>query len=130
MGFVFLMFRFLLGGYFAWHGAQHLNAHGREHLVAYARTRSVPLPLLAVPLSGLLLSLGGVSLAMGVLPAAGVSLLVGVLVSAAFGMHRYWRDSDADERVAERRRFWRNVTLAAAVLALLLVPQPWPLSFR
>jgi len=42
MGVVFLIIRFARGGYFIWHGAQHLNASGREHLLAYARSRSVP----------------------------------------------------------------------------------------
>jgi putative oxidoreductase len=129
MGVVFLLVRFTLGGLFAWHGAQRLNAYGREHLIAYARSRSVPVPLFAVPLSGLMLLLGGVSLVMGVLPAAGVALLVGVLVSSAFVMHPFWRIADAAARAEERSRFRRNVILTAATLALLLVPQPWPLTF-
>lgn len=129
MGVVFLLIRFALGGYFAWDGAKHLNAYDREHLIAYARRRSVPLPLLAVPVSGLILLLGGVSLVMGVFPAGGVALLAGFLVSSAFLMHPFWRAADAAPRAAERFRFWRNVTLAVATLALLFVPQPWPLTF-
>lgn len=129
MGVVFLLIRFTLGGYFAWQGAQHLNAYGREHLIAYARSRSVPLPLAAVPLSGLMLLVGGVSLVMGLFPATGVALLVGFLVPAAFVMHPFWRVADAAARAGERSRFWRNAALAVATLALLVVPQPWPLTF-
>jgi uncharacterized membrane protein YphA (DoxX/SURF4 family) len=129
MGVVFLLVRFALGGYFTWHGAQHLNAYGREHLLAYARSRSVPLPLLAVPLSGLMLLVGGAALITGVFPATGAALLVAFLVSSAFVMHPFWRVADAVARAEERSRFGRNLMLAAATLALLLVPQPWPLTF-
>lgn len=129
MGVVFLLIRFTLGGWFAWHGTQHLSPHGREPLLAYARSRRLPLPLFAVPLSGLMLLVGGVVLIVGVFPAAGIALLAGFLVPAAFVMHPFWRVADAAARAAERSRFWRNVTLAAATLALLFVPQPWPLTF-
>jgi putative oxidoreductase len=129
MGVVFLLIRFTLGGYFAWHGTQHLNVYGRERLIAYARSRSVPLPLLAVPLSGLMLLVGGASLVIGVFPAAGVALLVGFLVPSAFVMHPFWRVPDAAARSEERSRFSRNLTLALATLALVFMPQPWPLTF-
>ena len=114
MGVVFLLIRFILGGYFAWQGAQHLDAYGRQHLVAYARTKNLPMPLVAVPLSGLMLTIGGVSLATGLFPAAGVAMLWSFLIPAAFLMHR--------------RKFLWSVALAIVALMLLLVPQPWPLA--
>ena len=128
MGVVFLIIRFILGGYFAWRGAQHLDAYGRQHLVASARAKNLPMPLFAVPLFGLMLTIGGASLATGLFPAAGVALLWGFLIPAAFVMHRFWRIGDAAARAVERRRFVRNLALAMAALALLLVTQPWPLT--
>ena len=128
MGFVFLILRFIFGGYFAWHGAQHLNAYGREHLIDYATSKGMPLPLLAVPLSGLILTIGGVSMATGLFPAAGVSMLVSFLVPAAFLLHAFWRIDDVVLRAVERRRFVRNVALAIVALALLVIPQSWLLT--
>jgi uncharacterized membrane protein YphA (DoxX/SURF4 family) len=128
MAVVFLIIRFIVGGYFAWRGAQHLDAYGRQHLVAYARTKNVPMPLVAVPLFGLMLTIGGVSLVTGVFPAAGVAALWSFLIPAAFLMHRFWRIGDATARAIERRAFVWNVALAFVALTLLLVPQPWPLT--
>jgi putative oxidoreductase len=128
MGVVFLITRFILGGYFAWRGAQHLDAYGRHQLVAYARTKNLPMPLAAVPLFGLVLTIGGVSLVTGLFPAAGVAMLWGFLIPAAFLMHRFWRIDDATARAIDRRAFVWNVALAIVALALLLVPQPWPMT--
>ena len=128
MGVVFLIIRFIVGGYFAWQGTRHLDAYGRQHLVADARTKNLPLPSVAVPLFGLLLTIGGISIVTGLFPAAGVAMLWSFLVAAAFLMHRFRRIGDATARAIERREFVRNVALAFVALTLLLVPQPWPLT--
>lgn len=128
MGVVFLIIRFIVGGYFAWQGARYLDAYGRQHLVAYARTKSLPMPLVAVPLFGLMLTIGGVSLVTGLFPAAGVAILWSFLIPAAFLMHRFWRIADATARAIERRKFVWTVALAIVALMLLLVPQPWPVT--
>lgn len=128
VGVVFLIIRFILGGYFAWHGARHLDAYGRQHLVAYARTKRLPMPLAAVPAFGLVLIVGGMSLVTGLFPAAGVAMIWSFLIPSAFLMHRFWRLDDAAPRATERRHFTRNVMLALVVLAFLLVPQPWPFT--
>jgi uncharacterized membrane protein YphA (DoxX/SURF4 family) len=114
MGVVFLIIRFIVGGYFAWQGARHLDAYSRRHLVVYARSKDRPMPSVAVPLFGLMLTIGGVSLITGLFAAAGVALLWSFLIPAAFLM--------------DRRRFVWNVALASAALTLLLVQQPWPLT--
>ena len=129
MGVVFLIIRFILGGYFAWLGVQHLDAYSREQLVANARAKNLPMPLAAVPLFGLMLTIGGVSLVTGLFPAAGVAMLWSFLIPATFVMHRFWRIGDAQARGRERRQFVRKLTLAVVVLTFLLVPQPWPLAF-
>lgn len=128
MGVVFLAIRVLFGGYFAWHGARHLDAYGRATLIACARARRLPLPFLGVPLSGLLLTLGSASLLTGLFPAAGVIALVSFLVPAAFLVHAFWRIADPAERALERKRFARNVALSIAAIACLFIPRPWPLT--
>lgn len=128
MGVVFLIGRFIVGGYFAWQGAQHLDPYGREHVVANARAKNLSLPLMAVPLFGLMLTIGGASLVTGLFPAAGVAILWSVLIPTSFALHRFWRIEDATARAVERRKFVRNVTLAMVALAFLLVPHPWPMA--
>ena len=128
MGIVFLIIRFIVGGYFAWQGAQYLDVYGRDHRVAEARAKNLPLPLVAVPLFGLMLTIGGVSLFTGVFPAAGVAVLCSVLIPTSFVMHRFWRIDDATSRVIQRRKFVWNVALAMVALAFLLVPRPWSMA--
>jgi len=85
------------------------------------------MPSVAVPLFGLMLTMGGVSLVTGLFPAAGVAMLWSFLIPA-FLMHRFWRIGDSTARAIERRKFMWNVAPALAALTLLLVPQPWPLT--
>jgi putative oxidoreductase len=118
MGFVFLIVRLVVGGYFAWAGVQRLDAYNRALLVADARRRNAAVPLVTVPLTGLMLMVGGVSVVAGVFVAAGVAMLLAVLVPSAV----------LAARADERRGFWRDVALAVIALALLAVPQPWPLT--
>ena len=125
---VFLIIRFILGGYFAWQGTQYLDAYGREKFIADARAKKLPMPLLAVPVFGLMLTIGGVSLVTGLFPTAGMAMLWSFLIPATFLMHRFWRIGEAAARVIERRKFVRNLALAIVVLTFLLVPQPWPLT--
>ena len=86
------------------------------------------MPLVTVPLFGLLLTIGGVSLVTGLFPSAGVAMLWSFLISAAFVMHRFWRIDDATARAIERRKFVLNLALAIVALAFLLIPQPWPMT--
>ncbi len=128
MGVVFLAIRLFVGGYLAWRGVQHLDVYNRSLLTAAARRKNDALSLVAVPLAGLMLTIGAVSLVTGVFPAAGVALIVACLIPSAFLSHAYWRAGDGSTRVEQRRCFWRDVTLALITLALLAVPQPWPLA--
>jgi putative oxidoreductase len=128
MGVVFLLVRLLIGGYFAWSGVQRLDAYNRALLIAGGRQRSAVIPLVTVPLAGLMLTVGGMAIVIGVFPAAGIALLVAALVPSAFSSHAYWSVRDTEARAEARRGFWRTVTLALLALALLAVPQPWPLT--
>lgn len=128
MDVVFLLIRLIFGGYFAWHGTRHLDTYSRGARIAEARRRNVPLPLFAVPAYGLMLTVGGVSVATGVFPAPGIAVLVTALILSAFLSHAWWRHRPRHGRAEVRRRFWHNVTLAVLALAFLAIPQPWPLT--
>lgn len=125
---VYLLVRLIAGGYLAWRGVQHLEPYSRALLVDAARKKSAVLPLVTVPLAGLMLTIGGVSIVIGVFPEAGVVLVVAYLVPSALLSHAYWRVRGAEARAAARRCFWRDVTLALVAIVLLALPQPWPLT--
>jgi uncharacterized membrane protein YphA (DoxX/SURF4 family) len=43
-------------------------------------------------------------------------------------MHAYWNVQDAGAKMSDRINFQKNIALAAALLALLAVSQPWVYS--
>ena len=89
--------RAILGGYFLYHGINHLyrgiNHYVRRHmLVEYARSRGVPAPGFAIAASGLLMVAGGVSILTGALPKLGAGLISTFLLGVSPRMHASWKE--------------------------------------
>lgn len=126
MGVVMLIGRIILGGYFLYSGIHHFTS--LEYLAGYAKTKGTPAPKVAVAGSGVLLILGGLSLLLGVLPLIGCILLLIFLAGVSPMMHDFWKAQDPQQRVGEMINFTKNLALAGAVLIILTMPGPWPLS--
>jgi putative oxidoreductase len=119
--------RIILGGFFIYSGVSHFV--GFRMMTQYAKIKGVPFPAIAQGVTGLMLLLGGVSVLCGVYPAIGILLLVGFLVPVSFMMHGFWKIKDAQLRMADKTNFMKNMALLGAILMLLAIPTPWPLSF-
>lgn len=119
-----LIIRLILGLFFVKNGLNHLW-FGTRDLEDYARYAGVPSPRWAVFTTGTILVAGGLSVATGLYVTIGILALVAFLLVAAFKMHTYWQLGSADA-AAQNPHFWKNLAIAAGLLALLLVPQPWP----
>jgi putative oxidoreductase len=119
--------RIILGGFFIYSGVSHFV--GFRMMTQYAKMKGVPFPAIAQGVTGLMLLLGGVSVLCGVYPAIGILLLVGFLVPVSFMMHGFWKIKDAQLRMADKTNFMKNMALLGAILMLLAIPTPWPLSF-
>jgi len=78
--------------------------------------------------TGCLLRVGGLGIRFGVYPTVGILALVGFFVPVTFGMHNFWTVQDPMQRTVETVQFAKNMALLGATLALLAIPQPWPLS--
>jgi putative oxidoreductase len=65
---------------------------------------------------------------LGVYPRIGIVLLVLFLLGAALLFHNYWKVDDAQTKHAEQLNFMKNMALVGALLMLLALPQPSPLS--
>jgi putative oxidoreductase len=128
MNYLFLLGRILYGGFFLMNGIRHLTSV--EQLAQYAASKGVPLPELAVVVTGLLLLAGGLSVLLGVWPTWGVLCLVVFLVPVTFIMHAYWADADAQMRMLDQVQFYKNMALLGAAIMLLEVPRPWRLSLK
>lgn len=126
MSVVLLIGRIILGGYFLYAGLHHFTS--LEHMAGYAKMKGTPAPQAAVAGSGVLLILGGLSLLLGVLPMIGCILLLIFLAGASPVMHDFWKVQDPQQRAGEMINFSKNLALAGAVLMILAMPGPWPLS--
>lgn len=117
MGLISIIGRVILALYFIYSGANHfINYQG---LKQYSSFKGVPLPGIAVVVTGLMLLAGGLSILTGFCVAWGIGLLVLFLVASALLMHNFWTEDDPMARVGEKNQFLKNIALAAAALMLL-----------
>lgn len=94
-------------------------------LIDYAESRKVPVPFLTVPLTGLALIGGALSIGLGFYPRAGVIIVVTFLLLAALVAHRPTPQDDGQVWHQEMFNFMRNMALAGTTLMLLATPE-WP----
>lgn len=99
-----------------------------EHMSGYAKAKGTPAPKLAVAGTGVILLLGGLSMLLGVYPTIGIILLIIFLLGTSFPMHDFWNATDAQVKQADLIQFMKNMALVGALLMLLLIPHPWPMS--
>lgn len=69
-----------------------------------------------VQLNGAAQVLGGVLLALGKLPRVAALLLAGSLVPTTWAAHRFWEESDPQEKQAQQIHFLKNVSLLGGLL--------------
>jgi putative oxidoreductase len=121
-----LIARVLLSAMFIRSGIGHLTRSGPMGEYAKA-VGHIPLPQGSVIVSGLMLLLGGISILLGFHPRIGATLIFVFLVIAAFTMHKYWAEKDAMARAGQEAQFWKNITLAGAMLWIMArTGWPWP----
>ena len=93
----------------------------REAMTGYAQFKKVPAAKLAVPLTGLMILLGGLSIVLGIWMDLGALLLAIFLVFSAFMMHNFWTMDDANQKMNETVAFFKNLSMAGAALIILAV---------
>lgn len=125
MGTLFLIGRILYGGFFLMMGINHFR--NTDMLTAMSRQGGVPSPRFAVYLTGLLLTLGGLGVMLGLFPQIALILLIIFLLPVSFQMHAFWTVSEED-KMQEMINFLKNMALVGAALMLLFISLPWPLS--
>ncbi len=119
-----LIARLLIGWFFIMSGYRHLTAV--KPTAEYAKAVGhIPAPQLAVIVSGLMLLLGGLGLLLGFHPRIAAALIFVFLVIAAFTMHKFWVETDPMQKAGQAAQFWKNITLAGAMLWIVANPG-WP----
>jgi putative oxidoreductase len=123
---LFVLGRTIFGGFFVYHGLNHLTHQGS--MSQYASSKGVPAAEAAVPATGAMLVAGGLSVLLGIKPRQGLAAIVGFLIPVTLQMHRFWEEQDPNRRMAEATNFAKNFALIGAALALMQIEEPWPIS--
>lgn len=93
----------------------------KEAMTGYAQFKKVPAAKLAVPLSGLMILLGGISVVIGLWMDLGALLIAIFLIFSAFMMHNFWTIEDPTQKMNETVAFFKNLSMAGAALIILAV---------
>jgi len=126
MAVAFLIGRIIVGLYYINSGIRHFTH--LNMMAGYAGSKGVPLPKLAVPGSGALLVIGGLSLLLGYQPVIGIAAVVLFLIGVSPMMHNFWAVQDPMQKMAEMVNFTKNMALLGSALMFLAIPQPWMYS--
>ena len=122
----FLLGRILLGGYFLFNGVIHIVQF--KQMVGYTASKGFPFPTMWVILATVLIFAGSLGIIFGVYPVVSLYALVLFMVPVTFSMHAFWKIQDQNERRIERVQFLKNMALLGAIMMLLVMPTPWPIS--
>lgn len=90
-------------------------------MAAYAESRGVPSPKLAVQVSGVGFLLGGISILLGFWGDIGALGLAILLLCTAFMMHAFWKETDELNKMMEMVQFNKDVALAGGALVMFTI---------
>ncbi|MEY4623545.1 MAG: hypothetical protein RLZZ07_175 [Actinomycetota bacterium] len=119
MDIIFIVGRILFALIFINSGFAHFAQ--REAMTGYAQFKKVPAAKLAVPLTGLMILVGGLSVVLGFWVDLGALLLAAFLVVSAFMMHNFWTMDDATQKMNETVAFFKNLSMAGAALIIFAI---------
>ena len=89
---------------------------GRKMLAPYAQSQGVPAAATLVPLSGAVIVIGGLMVALGIWGDLGALLLAAFLAATNYYMHAFWKLDDQAERVQQMNQFNKNLGLIGGAL--------------
>jgi uncharacterized membrane protein YphA (DoxX/SURF4 family) len=122
-----LLGRLLFAWLFVTSGINHLTQ--LQGLAGYAQSKGVPAPKLMTVITGVMILVGGVCVAVGWQRFIGAALIFVALVPISWMMHAFWKAEDPMTRINEQAHFKKNVALAGAALLLACYAGgSWPLS--
>ena len=116
MDIVLLVGRVLFALLFISSGINHFTKNAA--MTGYAKYKKVPLAKLSVYVSGLMILLGGVYIALGFYADLGALLLAAFLFPAALICDAFWKETDATAKQTATIGFFKNLSLAGAALII------------
>jgi putative oxidoreductase len=97
-------------------GIAHLTK--LEAMTGYAKYKKVPAAKLSVIVSGLMILIGGLYIALGIYADLGALLIAAFLIPTSFLMHAFWKETDATAKQNESIAFFKNFSMAGAALII------------
>lgn len=97
-------------------GIAHLTK--LEAMTGYAKYKKVPAAKLGVIVSGLMILIGGLYVALGIYADLGALLIALFLIPTSFLMHAFWKETDATAKQNESIGFFKNLSMAGAALII------------
>ena len=105
--------------------------HFSKGTIGYAASHGVPLAGFAVPLSGVIALVGGLSIALGYKARIGAWFVVAFLVPVTLMMHAFWGVADPMMRMMQQAMFMKNLSmLGGALLIAYFGSGPFSLDHR
>lgn len=92
--------------------------HFSAGTIGYAANRGVPLASIAVPLSGMIALVGGLSILLGYRARWGAWLVVLFLVPVTVMMHNFWAETDPNVARIQQIMFMKNLSMLGAALMI------------
>jgi uncharacterized membrane protein YphA (DoxX/SURF4 family) len=97
-------------------GIAHLTK--LEAMTGYAKYKKIPAAKLGVIVSGLMILIGGLYVALGIYADLGALLIALFLIPTSFLMHAFWKETDATAKQNESIGFFKNLSMAGAALII------------
>lgn len=92
--------------------------HFSAAYIGYAAQQGVPAPGLLVPLSGVIATLGALSIVLGYKAKIGAWLIVLFLIPVSIAMHNFWAVSDPTMHGIQVAMFMKNVSMLGGALLI------------
>jgi len=126
-GSIVLLGRILFGLIFVMSGPRHFMSQ----TIAYAASQGVPMASIAVPFSGALAFLGGLSILLGYRAKIGAWMIALFLIGVTPMMHNFWTVTDPMMYQMQFVMFMKNLSMLGAALFITQVGSgPWSLDSR
>ena len=109
-----LIGRILFSLIFIFSGISHVMGMGAD----FAASKGIPMADIATRLGGLMIILGGLSVALGYKSNIGTMLLMVWLLLTAFMMHNFWIETDPMANQMGMAMFMKNIALLGATILI------------
>ena len=119
MDFLLVVGRVLFALLFLGSALGHLTK--TDAMTQYAQFRKLPAAKAGVVVSGIVLALGALSVALGIVGDLGALALAAFLMVAAFVFHPFWKESDPQSAATEQAQFMKNLALVGAAIVLFTI---------